>query len=122
MPELSLECAGFSRALRVATYLMLTIFLFIGRHATELQQRQTFYNWLVSSAGNVRASFFHAPPSPAQAVHAACTASYVFLRTLSSCLRLLAAGDACALLRLTSVMHGGVSGMLKFPADWAESC
>ncbi|PHJ25195.1 3 5 -cyclic nucleotide phosphodiesterase domain-containing protein [Cystoisospora suis] len=35
-------------ALRVATYLMLTIFLFIGRHATELQQRQTFYNWLTT--------------------------------------------------------------------------
>ncbi|PFH34627.1 3'5'-cyclic nucleotide phosphodiesterase domain-containing protein [Besnoitia besnoiti] len=34
--------------LRVATYLMLTVFLFIGRHATELQQRQTFYNWLAT--------------------------------------------------------------------------
>ncbi|CBZ52450.1 hypothetical protein NCLIV_022390 [Neospora caninum Liverpool] len=34
--------------IRVLTYLMLTVFLFIGRHATELQQRQTFYNWLTT--------------------------------------------------------------------------
>ncbi|KEP64788.1 UNVERIFIED_CONTAM: 3'5'-cyclic nucleotide phosphodiesterase domain-containing protein [Hammondia hammondi] len=34
--------------IRALTYLMLTVFLFIGRHATELQQRHTFYNWLTT--------------------------------------------------------------------------